>query len=158
MEKIKPKEYIDFAKFYSDGMSFVEYINNKTPNMCETEKIIYARRVLNKSILNSFVIIGNVSQDVKNLLNCRQCKLKFSMDNLIKNLLSHPELTQNDYKIIPLIVKNPSKFYKSTNEYDIILFKALNRYYKLVIKTTKNKNENFVKSLHLLNVDRYKKY
>ena len=32
------------------------------------------------------------------------------------------------------------------------------KYYKLVIKTTKNKEENFVKSLHFLNKERYYKY
>ena len=40
----------------------------------------------------------------------------------------------------------------------LILFKTDEKYYKLVIKTTKNRKENFVKSLHLLNAERYKKY
>ena len=44
------------------------------------------------------------------------------------------------------------------NGYDVILFKEDEKYYKLVIKTTANKNENFVKSLHLLNYNRYIKY
>ncbi len=55
-------------------------------------------------------------------------------------------------------MKSPSKYYKPKSGYDVILFKADEKYYKLVIKTTKNRKENFVKSLHLLNVDRYRKY
>ena len=70
----------------------------------------------------------------------------------------HPEVTISDYLKIPNIVSNPSKVLKSKNGYDVILFKADEKYYKLVIKTTANKDENFVKSLHLLNYDRYIKY
>lgn len=77
---------------------------------------------------------------------------------MIKNKLAHPEVSINDYKKIPSIIKNPSKYYKSKSGYDVILFKANEKFYKLVIKTTKNKKENFVKSLHLLNADRYRKY
>ncbi|MCD7879852.1 MAG: hypothetical protein LUG16_07970 [Candidatus Gastranaerophilales bacterium] len=51
-----------------------------------------------------------------------------------------------------------SKYYKSKSGYDVILFKESEKYYKLVIKTTKNRKENFVKSLHLLNAERYYKY
>lgn len=80
------------------------------------------------------------------------------MDNMIKNRLTHPEVTNDDYAKIPQIVREPSKYYKSKSGYDVILFRAEEKYYKLVIKTTKNKKENFVKSLHLLNEDRYRKY
>ena len=80
------------------------------------------------------------------------------MDNMIKIRLAHPEVTDNDYSKIPSIIKSPSKYYKSKSGYDVILFKADAKYYKLVIKTTKNRKENFVKSLHLLNADRYNKY
>ena len=80
------------------------------------------------------------------------------MDNMIKNKLIHPEVTNEDYKKIPKIIKNPSKFFKSKNGYDVILFKEDEKFYKLVIKTTQNKKENYVKSLHLLNYERYRKY
>ena len=84
--------------------------------------------------------------------------LNFSMDNMIKNRLAHPEVADEDYAKIPNIIKNPSKYYKSKTAFDIILFKEDEKYYKLVIKTTRNRKENFVKSLHLLNKDRYNKY
>ena len=103
----------------------------------------------------SFILILPI---LSALLNSKSKNLKFSLDNYLKNRIMHPEVTIDDYLKIPNIINNPSKILKSKNGYDVILFKADEKYYKLVIKTTNYKNENFVKSLHLLNYDRYIKY
>ena len=158
MKEINPKKYNNFEEFNKDGYNLAEYIRNNTNGLNDSEKIAYARQVFNSSVLNSYIIIGFISEDIKKLLNCTKCELKFSIDNLIKNRLSHPEVKDSDYAKIPLIVKSPSKYYKSKTGYDVILFKADEKYYKLVIKTTKNRKENFVKFLHLLNFVRYCKY
>ena len=50
------------------------------------------------------------------------------MDNMIKNKLAHPEVSIDDYKKISSIIKNPSKYYKSKSGYDVILFKADEKY------------------------------
>ena len=73
-------------------------------------------------------------------------------------LLVHSDVTFEDYKIIPLISSKPDKIVKSKNGYDVMLFKADNKFYKLVIKTTQNKDENYIKSFHLLEQERYEKY
>ena len=96
--------------------------------------------------------------NIIDILNSSSNILKFSVDNLIKNILTHPEVLFDDYVKIPKIIKDPSKYYKIKSGYDVILFKEDEKYYKLVIKTTKNRKENFVKSLHLLNKERYNKY
>ncbi len=158
MRDFKAKKYNNFEEFNQDGRYLAEYIRNNTLDMADSEKINYARFVFDKTILNSCIKVGQLSEDIKNLLNCSNCELKFSMDNMIKNRLAHPEVTDDDYSKIPSIIKSPSKYYKSKSGYDVILFKADEKYYKLVIKTTKNRKENFVKSLHLLNADRYRKY
>lgn len=158
MKKISIKKYNNFTEFNNDACYLTEYIRNNTENMTGPEKIDYARQVFNKNILNSYIIIGHLPETIKKLLNCCENELKFSIDNMIKNRLAHPEVTNEDYAKIPQIVTNPSKYYKSKSGYDVILFRAEEKYYKLVIKTTKNKKENFVKSLHLLNEDRYRKY
>ncbi len=158
MKEINPKKYSNFEEFSKDSCNLTEYIRNNTDGLSNSEKIAYARQVFNPSVLNSYIVIGFISEDIRKLLNCTKCELKFSIDNMIKNRLSHPEVEDNDYAKIPLIVKSPSKYYKSKTGYDVILFKADKKYYKLVIKTTKNRKENFVKSLHLLNFDRYCKY
>lgn len=108
--------------------------------------------------MKSYYSVCNLSNDVKQVLATNVCELKFSMDNMVKNIIAHPEVLEADYYKISSIVNNPSKFYKSKNGYDVILFKAEEKFYKLVIKTTKNKKENFIKSLHLLNKERFYKY
>lgn len=135
-----------------------EYVRNNTIGMSIAQQIEYARKVYTKDLLNSRLTIGFLSDDVKNILGSNAKLLNFSMDNMIKNRLAHPEVTDEDYVKIVKIIKSPSKYYKSKNGYDVILFKEDEKYYKLVIKTTRNRKENFVKSLHLLNKDRYNKY
>lgn len=150
--------YKNFENFYKDSNKLIQYIVTNTAGQTNTEKIIYARKVYSKEILNSYITISLLTDNIMNLLDCKENKLKFSMDNMIKNRLSHPEVTYKDYAKIPLIIKSSSKYYKSKSGYDVILFKEDNKYYKLVIKTTHNRKENFVKSLHLLNKERYNKY
>ena len=150
------KEYTDFKEFYNDVLNLVEDI--KAKNLNQTEQISFARKYILKDTLNNYTKIGILPNNILDILNCSSNILKFSVDNLIKNILTHPEVLFDDYVKIPKIIKNPSKYYKIKSGYDVILFKEDEKYYKLVIKTTKNRKENFVKSLHLLNKERYNKY
>lgn len=158
METFNAKKYNTFEEFNKDSHKLIKQILNDTVGMIDSEKVSYAREVFDKTILNSYIVIGQIPEDIKQLLNSKEYKLKFSMDNMLKNRLIHPEVCDEDYKKIPLIINNPSKYYKTKSGYDVILFKADTYFYKLVIKTTKNRKENFVKSLHLLNEERYYKY
>ena len=152
------KKYLNLENFNKDASHFVQEINLKTPDLAKNQKIVYYREHLSKNILNSYLVICEITTEIKDTLLANNKLLKFSMDNMIKNRLSHPEVLDADYEKIPDIVKSPSKYYKSKSGYDIILFKEDDKFYKLIIKTTKNKDENFVKSLHFLNKDRYNKY
>lgn len=158
MIQICHKKYKSFNDFNKDACYLLEYIHNNTEECSASQKVAFARNVFAKDVLNSCITIGVLPENLKNLLGSKVSSLNFSMDNMIKNRLSHPEVSDIDYAKIPDIIKAPSKYYKSKSGYDIILFKADEKYYKLVIKTTHNRKENFVKSLHLLNEDRYNKY
>lgn len=158
MNSVCKKKYTVFEEFSKDCSLLVEYINNNTPAMNVSQRILYARKVLTKDILNSCLTIGRLTEDIVNILDSKNNVLKLSMDNMIKNRLTHPEVTNQDYLKILSIINNPSKYYKTKSGYDVILFKEDEKCYKLVIKTTKNRKENFVKSLHLLNKERYEKY
>ena len=151
-------KYKNFSDFNCDSRHFAEYVRKNTIGMSVAQQIEFARKVYTKDLLNSRLTVGFLSDDVKNMLGSNAKLLNFSMDNMIKNRLAHPEVTDEDYVKIVKIIKSPSKYYKSKNGYDVILFKEDEKYYKLVIKTTRNRKENFVKSLHLLNKDRYNKY
>lgn len=152
------REYANFLEFYNDCKMMAEKVKQCLQDADEFKTIAFARKFYKKEILNNSIIIGALSEEIKLLLDSKTYALKFSVDNMIKNQIAHPEVTITDYQKIPKIVKNPSKFSKSKNGYDAILFKEDEKYYKLVIKTTKNKDENFIKSLHLLNKDRFNKY
>ncbi len=150
------KKYANFDDFYKDCSILLESVYNNTQD--SSEKISYVRKVFTKEVLNSCLTVGHLSKNIVKLLSSKSDILKFSIDNMIKNRLAHPEVTALDYLKILSIVKNPSKYYKTKSGYDVILFKEDEKCYKLVIKTTKNRKENFVKSLHLLNKERYEKY
>ena len=79
------KKYNNFEEFNQDGRYLAEYIRNNTLGMTDSEKINYARFVFNKTILNSCIKVGQISEDIQNLLNCSNRELKFSMDNNIIN-------------------------------------------------------------------------
>ena len=152
------KEFKDFEEFYNYGYNLTKNIKSKTDNFLASERVEFARNNIYKSDLRGFIKIGFIGKDVINILDTTSNILKFSVENLIKNLLVHSDVTFEDYKKIPLISSKPDKIVKSKNGYDVMLFKANNKYYKLVIKTTKNKDENYIKSFHLLEQERYEKY
>ena len=152
------KEFKDFEEFYNYGYNLTKNIKSKTDNFLASERVEFARNNIYKSDLRGFIKIGFIGKDVINILDTTSNILKFSVENLIKNLRVHSDVTFEDYKKIPLISSKPDKIVKSKNGYDVMLFKANNKYYKLVIKTTKNKDENYIKSFHLLEQERYEKY
>ena len=152
------KEFKDFDEFNGEANFLLDKYSIILSDKIETEQVSFIRENIDIEILISYVFISNITNDVQILLNSKSKNLKLSLDNYLKNRIMHPEVTISDYLKIPNIVSNPSKVLKSKNGYDVILFKADEKYYKLVIKTTANKDENFVKSLHLLNYDRYIKY
>ena len=108
--------------------------------------------------MNGCINIGKLSVDVIKELESTSSILKFSIDNIVKNCITHSDVKLEDYLKIPQIAERPSKIIKSKNGYDVMLFQENEKYYKLIVKTTKNKNENFVKSFHFLKEKRYNKY
>ena len=152
------KEYSDFNEFNSEAENLLDKYSEILSNKIENEQVLYIRENVEKELLIRYIYISSLTNEVQQLLNSKNNNLKLSMDNYLKNRIMHPEITIDDYLKIPNIINNPSKILKSKNGYDVILFKTDEKYYKLVIKTTNDKNENFVKSLHLLNYDRYIKY
>jgi len=152
------KEYNDFGAFYNYGFKLALKIKTLTKGKSAPERVIFARNFIDKKILNHCIDIGFLSAEVVRELGSANCILKFSIDNMVKNCITHSDVCFEDYKKIPDIAKNPSKILKSKNGHDVMLFKEHEKYYKLVVKTTQNKKENFVKSFHLLEAKRYYQY
>ena len=152
------KDYETFNIFYKKGYSLAQEIKKLTQGQSAGERVRFARAYFPKDTLNSYINIGELSIDVIKELKSTNSILKFSIDNLVKNCITHSDVKIEDYLKLPQIAKNPSKILKSKNGYDVMLFQENEKYYKLVVKTTKNKKENFVKSFHLLKEKRYNQY
>ncbi|MBP3923688.1 hypothetical protein J6E39_00420 [bacterium] len=159
MDNISDKKtYTNFEMFYYTGYKIAEDIKSKTTGMLASERVDFARKCIIKDVMNTCINIGILSKDAVNVLESSNNVLKFSIDNLVKNLITHSDIKFEDYLKIPLIAKNPTKIVKSKTNYDVMLFKCNEKYYKLVIKTTKNRKENFIKSFHIIKLERYEKY
>ena len=100
-------KYKNFSDFNCDSRYLAEYVRNNTIGMSIAQQIEYARKVYTKDLLNSRLTIGFLSDDVKNILGSNAKLLNFSMDNMIKNRLAHPEVTDEDYVKIVKIIKSP---------------------------------------------------
>lgn len=148
----------EFEEFYSKAMSLSNRIKAMTMGQSALKRVLFARNYIDKETLKQYIYVGFLSKNVVDQPNTSTPKLKFSIDNFVKNLITHSDVLLEDYLQIPKIAENPLKILMSKNGYEIILFQEHEKYYKLVVKTTKNKNENFVKSFHLLREKRYNKY
>lgn len=158
MDSSVKKKYENFEEFYKEGFNIATKIKKQTIGMLASDRVIYARNFVVKDLMNGYINIGKLSKEAVDILNTSSNTLKFSIDNLVKNLITHSDVKFEDYEKIQLVAKYPSKIVKSKTNYDIILFKSDEKYYKLVAKTTKNRKENFVKSFHIIKADRYEKY
>lgn len=84
------------------------------------------------------------------------CK-KLSMDSMIKNRINHPDIRYNDYLKINSIINNPDKIILDDKQH-IKMFKQIdNKIYETILKTTKDKKENYLVSFHYSNKKRMKK-
>jgi hypothetical protein len=87
------KEFKDFQEFYNFGFKLVQNVKSKTNNLLASEKVEFARNNIFKSDLRCFIKIGFISKDVIVILDTNSNILKFSTENLVKNLLVHSDVT-----------------------------------------------------------------
>ena len=150
------KEFKVFPVFYNKSLELSKIAKSKVTN--SKDAILFARKSFNKNDLNSFYVIGVLSKEQKNLLKSNTNIIKFSVDSLIKNIIKHPEIEFNDYYKINDIIINPDKILLSkSNNNSILLLRKENKYYQVVIKTTINKNENYLTSFRMLSEEEYNK-
>ena len=150
------KEIKDFQEFYNKSLELSKVAKNTINN--SKDAILFARKSFNKDDLNSFYIIGNLSKEQENLLKSNTNIIKFSVDSLVKNIIKHPEIEFQDYYKINNIIIKPDKIRLSKSNYNsILLLKKENKYYQVVIKTTIDKNENYLTSFRMLSEEEFNK-
>ncbi len=148
-------EFKDFGKFNRKAYGLADFAKQAEGN--KKQKIQFARKFYDKNTLNSFYNIGNLTEEQKNTLRSKTSNIKFSLDNMIKNRIEHPDLSFYDYQKLNEIIPQPDKIIKD-GDYHIKLFKKIdNKLYEAVIKTTQDRKENYFNSMHISNTKRMKK-
>lgn len=151
----KITEFKDLKTFNHKAYGLAEYVKNVEKN--ENEAVKYARSFFDKNTLNSFLSVGKLSKEQKQLLNAQTSDIKFSLDSMIKNRIKHNDVNYWDYAKIPDILGTPDKIISDGKQH-IKIFKTVDdKIYEAVIKTTRDKKENFLVSLHYSNQRRMKK-
>ena len=150
-------EIKDFNQFYKIAKELAEIAFKQAKN--SKFAILFARQKFKKFDLNKYFVVGYLSNKQINLLNAQTNLIKFSVDNMVKNIIKHPEITLQEYLMIKEYIKVPDKIAISkSNSNSIVLLKNNNKYYMLVIKTTHNKKENFLTSFRMLSENEFNKY
>lgn len=148
-------EFDDLDKFNRKGYGLANFANNISNN--KKQALEFARTNYEKNTLNSFYNIGKLNKEQMQLTSTKSADVRFSIDSMIKNRINHPDIKLNDYKKIPEILQSPDKIVKD-GEYHIKLFKKIDtQLYEVVVKTTKNKKELYLNSLHFSNKRRMNK-
>ena len=150
------KEFKSLEEIYNKSFELAKIATSKINN--SKNAILFARKNFSKDDLNSFYIIGNLSKEQESLLKSKTKIIKISVDSLMKNIIKHPEIEFNDYHKIDDIIIKPDKIRLSkSNNNSILLLKKENKYYQVVIKTTIDKNENYLTSFRMLSEEEFNK-
>lgn len=157
-EQIKKQEVTkvqDFKEFYDDLKPAAEALRKELPpNKIDTKEI---SKLFSKDYTKHYVIAGDLTPKIQNLLGSNTAELKVSFENLLKNQAKHPEIGFNMYSNITNYIANPLNQFARGNKL-ITFIKQDNKIYELVIKTTANKTENFFNSLRISDIKDIQSY
>ena len=97
-------------------------------------------------------VIGNLPPHIKEVLRATTETLLFSADGFAKQLNHHPDLTTKEYADVFDKLKDCKEVYEGKDARIALIVKD-DRYYAVLIKTTRSKTENYLVSLHRLDKD-----
>ena len=148
------KEYKDFQEFYNKSLELTKFALRKCTN--KKEAILYARKNFNKSDLKSYYKIGILTKEQIKILSTKENIIKLSIDSMIKNILEHPDLDIEDYLKLKKILHNSDIFIQDRKN-NLRIFKNIeNKFYEIIIKSTQNKDENFLTTFHRCDISKLK--
>lgn len=145
-------EMKDFKNFYNKARVYALYFLTKFSS--RKDAIFFARKNIAKKELNVFYKIGTLNDYERGILNTPTELIKLSIDSMIKNIIEHSDLTYDDYLKLKEIVHTPDKIIQDRKN-NLRMFKNIdNKLYEIVIKTTKNKDENFLTTFHRCDISK----
>lgn len=86
--------------------------------------------------------VAALSADMKTLLGAKQNAVILSAETMAKQLENHPELTLDEYRLIPDVVDHGQVIDRGDSK--LVFFHTAGRFYKLSLKVTQDLNELFV--------------
>ena len=141
-------EVKDFKGFYDSTKAVATALKNSV----SVSKIStnYLKDNITADLRKHYTVAGQLNNTVKNLLKSDTNELRLSFDNFVKNQAKHPEIDFTLYKkAVSYINNNDNHYFDKGN---LIIEKILNNQkYLIVLKTTKNKQENYLLSMRKAN-------
>ena len=141
------KEFTEFGEFYNFCLFIIKNHQEYYRDFSNIEKIKCLRKILNKESLNRYYKVGDISKEIASSIESQTTCLKFSVDNMVKNLIEHPEITIKEYQNLSIYINNAEYILKKNNK-NLIYFKVDNTIYQFVIKSTKIGDELFITTFH----------
>lgn len=122
----------------------------------KTLALNYIRINYSKTILGKSCKVGKLTKNEISTLSTLSEDIKLSIDTMVKNLIHHTELILDDYLSIGYYIKNAEYILHSSDK-NLIYFKTGDKIYQIVVKTTKDKKENFLTTFHKSSVQQLEK-
>lgn len=136
-------------KFAKDNnkRAFVESLKVTQENYKQAEKNYKNIKALQDGKLTKMTL-ARLPQEIMQKLGAKSDELFLSYGTLQEHLKRHPEVSFLDYSLLPFLLQDANIIdIQETKEHHILLFSRFGKYYRVAIKTTKDKGENYLLSL-----------
>ncbi len=136
-------------KFAKDNnkRAFVESLKVTQENYKQAEKNYKNIKALQDGKLTKMTL-ARLPQEIMQKLGAKSDELFLSYSTLQEHLKRHPEVSFLDYSLLPFLLQDANIIdIQETKEHHILLFSRFGKYYRVAIKTTKDKGENYLLSL-----------
>mgnify|MGYP006988862357 CR=1 FL=1 len=139
------KEFKNFYEFYKNAEIIAKQIRK-----------IYSENEITSKLVDEFTDIkecfpiGEIPQSIQTELKSNSKKLLISFSNLVKNIAKHSEI---DIKMFNNVISYINSANNQYNDKDKMIFEKIieDNLYQIIIKTTKNKKENYLLSFYKAN-------
>ncbi|ATJ89418.1 MULTISPECIES: phage head morphogenesis protein [Acetobacter] len=96
---------------------------------------------------------GTLPMDVQKVLNSDDDTVRLSGESLSKNQTHHAELTLEEYQALPKMIADPQVVLRSGENRVLLLSRLGKQLYRMIIKTTLDRTENWLLSFHAASKD-----
>ena len=135
--------------------SFEEFYK-KAEEVALKIRVIYSENVITTKLVEEFTdikdcyLLGELPLSIQKSLSSNTRKLQISFSNLVKNIAKHAEV---DIIMLKDVIKDINSANNQYNDKDKMIFEKIigANLYQIIIKTTKNKKENYLLSFYKAN-------